>query len=315
MFNCLPIMPNMFFSPNFMFGMFQGQQMMWPQFETQNLLSQPLFSQSFLTQPMLPQSLFAQSMYTQPMFAQPTLSQPAQTYYNPYYMRDNFAAHIDQQVDTPKITIEKPQAQKTEVKKPKENKTAPKEQAFTPELEQSIINGTYSGRFVKVNGVTHYRYENCKKSDRVSAGNGQLLHKDAADAFKKMQAAAKKDGISLHVHSGLRTTDVQLQLFRNKMVQKHRSFKENIVWSAPSGFSEHHTGLAMDINCASNSFGSSKEYKWLKAHAKEFGFELSFPENNAQGVGFEPWHWRYIGRNGEYKNIFADARANDSRFS
>lgn len=198
--------------------------------------------------------------------------------------------------------------------KSNEKTSTPKTQTLTKELKNQIINGTYSGDYVKINGITHYRYKDCDKANVVSVGNGQQLHKSAADAFNKMKEAAAKDGISLHVHSGLRTSATQKDLFSNKMKTKNRSFEDNLKWSAPANFSEHHTGLAMDINCASNSFGSSKEYKWLKEHAKEYGFELSFPENNAQGVGFEPWHWRYVGKNGEYKSVFAAARDNDPRF-
>lgn len=193
-------------------------------------------------------------------------------------------------------------------------KTTPKTQTVTTEMKNQIINGTYTGDNVKVNGITHYRYADCKTSDRVSVGNGKQLHKDAAEAFNKMKAAAAKEGISLNVHSGLRTAATQKDLFSNKMKTKNRSFEDNLKWSAPAGFSEHHTGLALDINCAESSFANSKEYKWLKEHASEFGFELSFPENNAQGVGFEPWHWRYVGTNGEYKSVFAAARDNDPRF-
>jgi len=207
-------------------------------------------------------------------------------------------------------------SEKTETPaKPEKSTTEVKSQTLTKDLKNQIIAGTYSGQYIKVNGVTHYRYADCEPSKRVSVGNGQQLHKDAAAAFNKMKAAAAKDGISLHVHSGLRTVATQKGLFSSKMKTKGRSFEQNVVWSAPANFSEHHTGLAMDINCASTSFGKSKEYKWLKAHAKDFGFELSFPENNAQGVGFEPWHWRFVGENGEYKSVFAAARGNDPRFN
>ena len=204
---------------------------------------------------------------------------------------------------------------KTEKTDKSDKKTTPKTQTVTTELKNQIIGGTYSGDYVKINGITHYRYSDCKSSDRVSVGNGQQLHKDAAAAFNKMKEAAKKEGISLHVHSGLRTAATQKTLFSSKMKTKNRSFEQNLKWSAPSNFSEHHTGLAMDINCAESSFVNTKAYKWLKDHAKEYGFELSFPENNAQGVGFEPWHWRYVGTNGEYKSVFAAARGNDPRFS
>ena len=71
----------------------------------------------------------------------------------------------------------------------------------------------------------------------------------------------------------------------------------------------------MDINDTEERFKNTKASKWLNEHAQEYGFELSFPENNAQGLGYEPWHWRYIGKNGENIEIFRSARNNDPRFS
>ena len=71
--------------------------------------------------------------------------------------------------------------------------------------------------------------------------------------------------------------------------------KARLKYSAPSGYSEHHTGLAVDINETEEWFKDSPAYPWLLEHAGEFGFENSFPENNVQGLGFEPWHWRYVG--------------------
>ena len=43
------------------------------------------------------------------------------------------------------------------------------------------------------------------------------------------------------------------------------------------------------------TFDSTEAYRWLEAHAAQYGFELSFPKNNSQGVSYEPWHWRFVG--------------------
>ena len=86
-----------------------------------------------------------------------------------------------------------------------------KNQTVTPALVQQLINGTYSAPYVKINGVTHYKYSDCKASDLVTvsgAANGKL-HKDAAAAFKKMQQAAAKEGVHLTVVSGFRSTAYQ----------------------------------------------------------------------------------------------------------
>ena len=150
----------------------------------------------------------------------------------------------------------------------------------------------------------------------VSVGRCQV-HSACADAFKEMQAAAKKAGLDIRIVSGYRSSDYQKEVFKRRFNGKYptqEQMKARLKFSAPSGYSEHHTGLAIDINQTEQEFKNTKEYKWLQENAAKYGFELSFPEDNAQGLGFEPWHWRYVGKNGEYKNIFEDARKNDPRF-
>jgi len=216
---------------------------------------------------------------------------------------------VEEETSTTKTeTSEKTEPKKTTTTQPS------KAQKITPELQKQIIAGTYSGDKVVVNGITHYRYADCKQSDLVSVGKG-YLHKDAAAAFKKMQADAKnKAGLNLTAYSPFRSKATQIGNFSNKMSTKHRTFEQNLKWSAPGGYSEHHTGYAVDINCVSDNFVNTKEYKWLLEHAHEYGFELSFPKNNAQGIGFEPWHWRFIGTE-KAKQTFAAARAADPRFN
>jgi D-alanyl-D-alanine carboxypeptidase len=72
--------------------------------------------------------------------------------------------------------------------------------------------------------------------------------------------------------------------------------------SAPPGYSEHHTGYAIDIGDGSApssnlspDFEKTAAYRWLEQNGAQFGFELSFPPNNPQGVSYEPWHWRFVG--------------------
>jgi D-alanyl-D-alanine carboxypeptidase len=54
-------------------------------------------------------------------------------------------------------------------------------------------------------------------------------------------------------------------------------------------------------------FETTDAYRWLTCHAKEFGFEISFKQNNSQGVSFEPWRWRYVGTP-DAAAIFTQAR-------
>ena len=184
----------------------------------------------------------------------------------------------------------------------------------------SIINAKTDVDKIEKYGVTHYRYEDCDPSRLVKVGNAQVRD-DCAKAFRKMQAAAQKEGLNLRIVSGYRSSQYQVNVFKRKFNGKmptDRAMQNRLRESAPSGFSEHHTGLAIDINETEVSFKNTKEYRWLSQHAIDFGFEMSFPENNAQGLIFEPWHWRYVGKKGQdeaNKEVFAQARNKDPRFN
>ena len=139
------------------------------------------------------------------------------------------------------------------------------------------------------------------------------MHRVAAEALTRMLRAAAIAGIELVPISGFRSVEYQAKLFA-KSIEKRGSQVEASRWVAPPGHSEHHTGLAVDIgegpepeSDAEPKFDDTAAYRWLKQNAAGFGFEQSFPENNAQGVGCEPWHWRFIGTP-ETKEIFAVAR-------
>ena len=181
----------------------------------------------------------------------------------------------------------------------------------TPKSEyKNVTNGLYDGDYVQINGVKHFRYEDANPEDLVNIGHIKV-QKELAENFNRMQADAKKDGVNLFVVSGTRTTNYQVSVFKRKFKDKENPTEEElysrIKWSAPSGYSEHHTGYAVDLNSTSTNFSTTREYEWLLKNAHKYGFEQSYPKNNKQNVGFEPWHWRYIG-NDDAKKIFELAR-------
>ncbi|GAB4468043.1 MAG: hypothetical protein OHK0037_25280 [Elainellaceae cyanobacterium] len=129
----------------------------------------------------------------------------------------------------------------------------------------------------------------------------EQLHTDAGLALLKMIDAARLDGVWIVPVSGFRDYERQTRLFRWKTHQ-YGSAAAAARAVAPPGHSEHHTGYAVDLSDGlaramdiSLSFGKTAAFQWLTRRAAEFGFELSFPENNPQGVNYEPWHWRYVG--------------------
>jgi LAS superfamily LD-carboxypeptidase LdcB len=128
-----------------------------------------------------------------------------------------------------------------------------------------------------------------------------FLNRQAANAFKQMQSSAERDGIYLQAVSGHRSYKDQDDLF-NKQIAKRGSRLEASRLSAPAGYSEHHTGYALDIGDMRNpdevltlSFEQSAAFRWLQHNASAYGFELSFPKNNRMNVSYEPWHWRFVG--------------------
>lgn len=136
---------------------------------------------------------------------------------------------------------------------------------------------------------------------RETYRRSEYLDQEAAAAFTKLVNAAADANLTLQPISGFRSVNDQKELF-DKQVQKLGSEKAAAKLSAPPGFSEHHTGYAIDIGDRNQpdkdlkvAFEETTAYEWLTTNARNYGFELSFPRNNAQGVNFEPWHWRYIG--------------------
>jgi zinc D-Ala-D-Ala carboxypeptidase len=117
-----------------------------------------------------------------------------------------------------------------------------------------------------------------------------------------MAAAARAQGITLFPISGFRSIVEQKYVFFAIRDQRGQKSQERARVSAPPGYSEHHTGYAIDIGDAklpehnlSPSFAETPAFKWLRRKAIKYNFELSFPENNTQGINYEPWHWRFVG--------------------
>lgn len=126
------------------------------------------------------------------------------------------------------------------------------------------------------------------------------LEANTAQAWYSMQAAAADAGITLQLVSAYRSYDYQKQLFLRKLARGER-ISDILKVNAAPGFSEHHSGRALDLNTPGcvpleEDFETTTAFAWLQAHAADFGFRLSFPRANPFGVLYEPWHWYYSGR-------------------
>lgn len=125
----------------------------------------------------------------------------------------------------------------------------------------------------------------------------QYLHPAAAMAWYALRNAADDVGIDLQVISAFRSVDYQAGIFRRKIENGH-CIDSILRVSAAPGFSEHHTGKALDLNCPGHppleaSFERTLTFEWLTEHAFRHGFRLSYPRDNRHGIAFEPWHWAW----------------------
>ncbi len=129
----------------------------------------------------------------------------------------------------------------------------------------------------------------------VRDGKQYLMEKTAYDSFARMADAARKEGVSIKAISTYRTEDYQKNLYNKKV--RATGFQNAENYSARPGFSEHQTGLAVDINSTRASFEKTNVFKWLQVHAHEYGYILRYPKGQRwiTGYEYEPWHYRYVG--------------------
>lgn len=150
----------------------------------------------------------------------------------------------------------------------------------------------------------HLKYEEAPQSElkAISSDGNFKLRESAADKFLAMEEAARKDGVNLTLISAFRTVEEQNQLFFKVKEQRGQVVTKRAEVSAPPGYSEHHTGYAVDLGDGdapatnlNQDFENTEAFQWLEKNASSYSFELSFPKGNAQGVNYEPWHWRFVG--------------------
>ena len=123
------------------------------------------------------------------------------------------------------------------------------------------------------------------------------MEETTQSSWLAMQLAAEKDGIELQLVSAYRSVEYQKQLFIRKL-SAGQSIDEILKVNAAPGYSEHHSGKALDLTCPESecleeSFELSPAFAWLQRHAADYAFKMSFPRNNVNGFLYEPWHWCY----------------------
>jgi zinc D-Ala-D-Ala carboxypeptidase len=166
--------------------------------------------------------------------------------------------------------------------------------------------------------LNHYAYPEAPQSELEPINNdpGFKLRSPAARAYREMVNAAAAEGVVLVPLSAFRSKAEQQQVYFDVKAERNQSAEQRATVSAPPGYSEHHTGYALDIGDGntpatnlSPSFDGTAAFRWLQTNAARFQFEMSFPKDNKQGVTYEPWHWRFIGDQ-QSLEMFYKARQN-----
>lgn len=130
-----------------------------------------------------------------------------------------------------------------------------------------------------------------------ASGREHQLTPATAAAWAELKRAAAADGIDIQIVSAFRSFERQAQIVRRKL-ESGQTLEQILAVSAPPGYSEHHTGRAVDIGCPNQqpleeSFERTAAFAWLQGHAGAFGFQLSYPRDNPYGYHYEPWHWAH----------------------
>lgn len=144
------------------------------------------------------------------------------------------------------------------------------------------------------------------KFELVELSNGEKVDKRIYPELQKMFDDMRAEGLYPFVREGYRTAeqqkDIIREITREKMSQGHLfvfdAYKEARKTAAAVGNSEHQLGLAVDINADLDKSDEWEVYIWLEENAWKYGFILRYPldKTDITGISYEPWHYRYVGK-------------------
>ena len=208
----------------------------------------------------------------------------------PYYKKDYQKRYLDYQKENPNMSIEDIVTYvNIGIDKPYYTNTKPSENQNTNLI---LVN--------KYNYLTEdYIPENLEPIDIAYARSGMQLVREAKDAFETLSEDAKKEEMNIIAMSSYRSYNYQVNLYNNYVATDGKEAAD--TYSARAGYSEHQTGLAVDVYnkiLPYTSFEETKEFNWMQENAYKYGFILRFPKDkeNITGYQYESWHYRYVGK-------------------
>jgi D-alanyl-D-alanine carboxypeptidase len=161
---------------------------------------------------------------------------------------------------------------------------------------------------ILVNG-DHPLPEDFRIPELTQLRNGHAIDRRAYPALQRMMDACRAEGLAPLICSSYRTREKQEELFEAKVQSclpqassREEAEEQAAQWVSRPGTSEHQAGLAVDIVDTSYQLLDEGQedtavQQWLMAHCAEYGFILRYPTEKSAltGVGYEPWHYRYVG--------------------
>lgn len=169
--------------------------------------------------------------------------------------------------------------------------------------EHDIDTDTSEDNLLMVN--KYYKLNSDFEPSSLVTINSQYAYADnqiteeANDAYVSMWHAAKEADIQLIVNSSYRNYQDQEDVY--KSLKQSKGEREADKVAARPGYSEHQSGLAIDVfeihNQLTGTFQDSPAYAWLKENAYKYGFIERYPQDKEYLTGYsaESWHWRYVG--------------------
>lgn len=145
----------------------------------------------------------------------------------------------------------------------------------------------------------NFKAKDLEQIDAKYSIRDSLLNKEAKKQFELLCSDAKSIGLNIRALSSYRTNTYQESLYNDYV--KRNGVKEADTYSARPGFSEHETGLSLDViggNASYTDFKTTDEYTWAKNNIHNYGFIIRYPKDkeNITQYMFEAWHFRYVGK-------------------
>ena len=167
---------------------------------------------------------------------------------------------------------------------------SPDDPDYAPAPVQYDIDGlTYIGGMLIAN-----------KSYSLPSDFNPGLDDTCYEQFCKLSEGAAADGLDIYLSSGFRSYDYQSEIYYGYVDTYGQASAD--TFSARPGYSEHQSGLAIDVNIIDDSFIGTPEAQWIEEHCYEYGFILRYPQGKQDitGYKYEPWHIRYVGTDLSY---------------